>query len=67
MTTISQGRVREDGAFEAMADGVGMDGKPARSRHVTTWDGDDRRTFTVHGPGPDGEDAVLMTIRYARR
>lgn len=68
IASIHDGKIGKNGReLVSVADGVGMDGKPSRSRHVTTFDGTDRRTFVVYAAGEDGGEVPMMTIRYQRR
>lgn len=47
--------------------GVGMDGKPAKYRNVTTWHSDDKFVFEMHVTGSDGKEVKGLTITYTRR
>ena len=47
--------------------GPGMDGKPAKSSMVTELKGKDEMFSSMSGPGPDGKQAVMMTITYKRK
>lgn len=44
-----------------------MTGKVAKFRMVTTFKDDNHHTFEMYGKGPDGKEAKMMTIDYARR
>jgi hypothetical protein len=47
--------------------GVGMDGKPAMHRMVTTHTGADTMEFEMFVTGADGKEATMMKISYTRR
>ena len=47
--------------------GVGMDGKPAMHRMVTTHTGADTMEFEMFVTGEDGKEAPMMKISYTRR
>jgi hypothetical protein len=47
--------------------GVGMDGKPAMHRMVTTHTGADTMEFEMFVTGADGKEAPMMKISYTRR
>ncbi len=65
-TTIAGAFTKDGKRLEAEADGIGPDGQPARSRHVTEFAGNER-TFRIFQAGPDGKEAEMMKIRYTRR
>ena len=48
-------------------EGPGPDGKPSKTKGVTTWDGPDKKVFAMYLPGPDGKDVMMMRITYVRR
>jgi len=47
--------------------GVGMDGKPAMHRMVTTHSSADAMVFEMFVTGADGKEAPMMKITYTRR
>jgi Protein of unknown function (DUF1579) len=47
--------------------GVGMDGKPAMHRMVTTHTGADTMEFEMFVTGADGKETPMMKISYTRR
>ncbi|MCK5944251.1 MAG: DUF1579 domain-containing protein [Planctomycetes bacterium] len=47
--------------------GVGMDGKPAKTTLITTVHGKDKHVFEMFTEMPDGKDVKLMTITYTRK
>ena len=49
------------------AQGVGMDGKPAKFRSVTRYPDDDHMNFTMYLTGSDGVEQKLMAIEYTRK
>lgn len=49
------------------ADGVGMDGKPAKFKSVTRYLDDDHHVFTLFVIGSDGAEQKMMSIEYARK
>lgn len=49
------------------ADGIGMDGKPAKFKSVTHYPDDDHQTFTMYVTGADGAEQKMMTIEYVRK
>jgi hypothetical protein len=47
--------------------GMGMDGKPALHRMVTTHVDATKNTFEMFVTGPDGKEMKVMTITYTKR
>jgi Protein of unknown function (DUF1579) len=47
--------------------GPGQDGKPVKQGIVTELKGKDEMFSSMSGPGPDGKQAVMMTITYKRK
>jgi Protein of unknown function (DUF1579) len=45
----------------------GPDGKPTKSTSVTEYKDPDTMIMTMSGPGPDGKEAVMMTITFKRK
>ena len=45
----------------------GPDGKTSRTTMVNEYKDNDNMVSTMSGPGPDGKDAVMMTIVYKRK
>jgi len=63
-----EGSYDKDGKVLTMTGtGVGMDNKPAKYRHVTTWKNADSFVFEMFVTGADGKEAQMMTITYTRR
>ena len=50
-----------------MADGKGMDGKPAKFKSTSHHISKDKFTFKMFLIGSDGKEAEMMTIEYTRR
>jgi hypothetical protein len=50
-----------------VADGIGMDGKPAKFKSLTHYPDADHYTFTLFQVGGDGQDQKMMTIEYTRK
>ncbi len=48
-------------------DGIGPDGKPMKSKNVTTYPDANTMVWTMTGPGPDGKDMEHVKIEYKRR
>ncbi len=46
---------------------LGMSGKMEKAKFVTKWTGNDTMDFEIFAPGPDGKDASMGKIHYARQ
>lgn len=49
------------------AEGIGMDGKPAKYKSVTHHPDDDHQVFTMFMTGADGVEQKVVTIEYVRK
>ncbi len=49
------------------ADGIGMDGKPAKFKSVTQYPDDDHQVFAMYMVGSDGVEQKVVTIEYVRK
>jgi hypothetical protein len=67
MSLIQNGQFSKDGkTFTAHVEGFGMDGKPARFEHVSTFADARTRTFEVFQVD-GGKKELQMRIRYTKR
>ena len=67
MSTFTNGEFSKDGkSFTAVVDGVGMDGKPARCEHVTTFPDVKTRVFEIFQVD-GGKRESQMRIRYTKK
>ena len=58
---------KNTGTMTMVGEGRGMDGKMQKMKSVTKMEDKDNITFTMYGPGPDGKEAMMLTIHYKRR
>lgn len=72
--SMSQGLSISEGTWDAAAkrgtgtmEGPDMTGKVVKMRTVTEYKPDGTRVFTLHGPGPDGKETVVMRMTYTKR
>jgi len=66
MSVFTSGQFSKDGkSFTALVDGVGMDGKPARFEHLSTFPDARTRTFEI-SQLEGGKKELQMKIRYTR-
>lgn len=72
--SMSQGLSISEGTWDAAAkkgtgsmEGPDMTGKIVKMRTVTEYKPDGTRVFTLHGPGPDGTEGIVMRMTYTRR
>jgi hypothetical protein len=57
---------KNTGTMTMTGEGRGMDGKMQKMKSVTKMEDKDNITFTMYGPGPDGKEAMMITIHYKR-
>ena len=58
---------KSTGTMTMTGEGRGMDGKMQKMKSVAKMEDKDNITFTMYGPGPDGKEAMMITIHYKRR
>lgn len=50
-----------------IAEGIGMDGKPAKFKSVTQYPDDDHQVFAMYMIGSDGVENKVVSIEYVRK
>lgn len=73
LDSMSEDVMLSEGDYDATAktwtfvgEMVGHDGKPAKTKMVTTVKDKDHHTFEMFGTGPDGSEGKMMWIEYER-
>ncbi len=68
LTVTKNGECSKDGKILTMeSEGLDMEGKPGKWKHITTWDGKDKRTYEIAQILDGGKTRTDMLIRYTRR
>ncbi len=69
-TSLARGLGSHDPATDSLTFTVGQSndsGGITRTREVFAWEGTNRRTLTIYAADGEGEESILMSIRYRRR
>jgi hypothetical protein len=74
MDSMSTGLMMSEGDYDSSSktytytgEMMGPDGKMCTARQVVKVESNDKHTFTMFAPGPDGKEAKMLEIVYTRK